>query len=62
MVIVNYEDFEYLNFPHFLTGKQKTKKVREIQNIQILLVSMYNHFLQYLCFKGHQKTAGLFAD
>ena len=40
MVIVNYEDFEYLNFLHFLTGKQTTKKVREIQIIEVLTVTI----------------------
>jgi len=28
------------NFPYFLTDKQKTKKVREIQITQILIVSI----------------------
>ena len=32
----SYVYLSIFNFPHFLTGKQKIKKVREIQIIQIL--------------------------
>ena len=39
-----------LNFPHFLTGKQPTPKVREIQIIPILSL-----FLIFLCFKRESK-------
>ena len=39
------------NFPYFLTDKQKTKKMREIQNTQIFIVSStYHHFLHFFCF------------